>query len=233
MPVYCLAHSLGAKLQTIYMAATQQQYDGIGFLSYNNFGFSQTIQMAKTFAEQLQAQSGRTTDSTVSVDPSSDVLNTIFDFAEQAIGAIGLDFSPRKEDMDRLVQLKYDEELQKKTRLFVFDEDGLDSSRTFVENCQGPGPSLSGLPGNHLTPVYFKLELNDLDLAEEARQMAEEAAGGMTGASFGNEDDLNSLVDEVCDWILGKGPTRGPKWDTDERISREPPRIAGGMDNSR
>lgn len=151
MPVYCLAHSLGAKLQTIYMAATQQQYDGIGFLSYNNFGFSQTIQMAKTFAEQLQAQSGRTTDSTVSVDPSSDVLNTIFDFAEQAIGAIGLDFSPRKEDMDRLVQLKYDEELQKKTRLFVFDEDGLDSSRTFVKNCQGPGPSLSGLPGNHLT----------------------------------------------------------------------------------
>ena len=229
MPVYCLAHSLGAKLQTIYMAATQQQYDGIGFLSYNNFGFSQTIQMAKTFAEQLQAQSGRTTDSTVSVDPSSDVLNTIFDFAEQAIGAIGLDFSPRKEDMDRLVQLKYDNEFQQKTRLFVFDEDGLDSSRSFVENCQGQGPSLSGLPGNHLTPVYFKLGLNDLDLPEEARQIAEEAAGGMTGASFGNEEDLNSLVDEVCNWILGKGPTRGPKW---ERISREPPRIAGSMEDA-
>lgn len=226
LPTYCLAHSLGAKLQTIYMAATQQQYDGVGFLSYNNFGFSQTLQMAKVFAKQLRAQSESAQDRA-----TDEMLNTIFDFAEQAIGVIGIDFSPRKEDMNRLIQLKYDDELQRKTRLFVFDEDALDSSRSFVENCQGEGPSLSGLPGNHLTPVYFKLGLNDLDLPEEAREMAAEATGGITSASFGNEDELNTLVDEVCNWILGKGPSRGPNWEEDVDIPRQPPRIAGGVED--
>jgi hypothetical protein len=68
LPRYALAHSLGAKLLTIYM---QPDFDGVGFLSYNNFGFSQMIGMAKSMAEQLQiAPKGS----------SDDVLNTIFFF---------------------------------------------------------------------------------------------------------------------------------------------------------
>ena len=223
LPTYCLAHSLGAKLATIYIAATGQEYDGVGFLAFNNFGFSQTISMAKQFAEQLQIQQGRSP-----YRPSGrqdELLDTIFSFAEQAIGAIGLDFSPSQVDTDRLIELRYNEEKQKKTRLFVFDDDTLDSSRIFVEDCRGSGPTVQGLPGNHLTPVFFKLRLDDLP--EEARAMAEEAAGGMTGASFGNEQELDALVDEVCDWIKGKSPSRGPNWDNYETAFRGQPRITG------
>ena len=227
LPKYCLAHSLGAKLATIYVAATQLDYDGIGFLAYNNFDFSQTIKMAKQFADAIQAQQGRSYSPGGGVD--SDLLDTIFSFAEQAIGAIGLDFSPSKADTSRLIELRYGDDRQKKTRLFVFDDDTLDSSQSFVEDCRnGSGPSVSGLPGNHLTPVYFKLGLDDVDLPEEARAMAAEAAGGLTGASFGNEQELDSLVEEVCDWIKGKNPSRGPLWDNFDTTPRDRPRIAGG-----
>jgi hypothetical protein len=229
IPTYSLGHSLGCKLQTIYMGATGQDYEGIGFMSFNNFSFGKTIGMARMFAEELQKNGGMG-----GAMPSSpfgaalgneEMLNTIFSFAENAIGAIGLDFSPTAEDTERLIQMKYDDVLQSKTRLFVFDEDNLDNSKEFVDNCTGgPGPSASGLPGGHLSPVYFKLGFDDLeDVPEELKGMAKEAAGGFESASFGDEEALNDLVDEVCAWILGKGPSRGPSWDAAAR--NEPPML--------
>jgi hypothetical protein len=74
---------------------------------------------------------------------------------------------------------RFDDALQQKTRLFVFDEDNLDDSKEFLENCSGgPRLSTSGLPGGHLAPVYFKLGVDDLDLDEmppEAFEMVQEA----------------------------------------------------------
>jgi hypothetical protein len=232
IPTYCLGHSLGCKLQTIYMGATGQDYEGIGFMSFNNFSFGKTISMARMFAQELRNNGGM--GGMGGAMPNSpfgaaigneEMLNTIFSFAENAIGAIGLDFSPNAKDTERLIQMKYDDVLQKKTRLFVFDEDNLDNSKEFVDNCMGgPGPSASGLPGGHLSPVYFKLGFNDLeDVPEDLKDMAKEAAGGFESASFGDEEALNDLVDEVCDWILGKGPSRGPRWDAAAR--NEPPRL--------
>jgi hypothetical protein len=222
LPIYSLSHSLGAKLQTIYISATQQDYDGIGFLAYNNFDFAQTISMAKSFANEIQKQQGRSFSQT---GVNNELLDTIFGFAEQAISAIGLDFSPSKADTSRLIQLRYDEDCQKKTRLFVFDDDTLDSSRSFIEDCQGSGPSASALPGNHLTPVYFQFGLDDLEMTDELKGIAEEA-GGLSGASFGNEHELEALVNEVCGWIKGQGPSREPVWDIFQSGDR--PRIAGG-----
>jgi hypothetical protein len=98
----------------------------------------------------------------------------------------------------------------------VFDDDTLDSTEDFTTACQGLGPSVSELPGTHLTPVYFKFGLEELP--EEARGVARSAMGGIESASFGNEEELNALVDEVCDWILGKGPSRRPQ---------EQPRLTG------
>lgn len=34
----------------------------------------------------------------------------------------------------------------------------------------------------------------------------------LTGSSFGKEQDLEALVDEIGGWIKGEGPTRGPNW---------------------
>lgn len=229
IPTYSLGHSLGCKLQTIYMGATGQDYEGIGFMSFNNFSFGKTISMGRMFAEELRKNSGM--GGAIPNIPfgaalgNEEMLNTFFSFAENAIGAIGLDFSPNAQDTERLIQMKYDDVLQRKTRLFVFDEDNLDNSKEFVDNCKGgPGPSASGLPGGHLSPVYFKLGFDDLeDVPQEMKEMAKEAANGFESASFGDEEKLNDLVDEVCAWILGKGPSRGPNWDAAAR--NEPPML--------
>ena len=101
LPCFALSHSLGCKLQTIYVAATSQDYRGMGFISYNNFGFGQTIQMAKSFASQLRGTFGG---SSGIVDQSEDALNMIFGMAETVFGAVGLDFSPNSKDTERLIQ---------------------------------------------------------------------------------------------------------------------------------
>ena len=226
IPTYCLSHSLGCKLQTIYMGATGQQFDGIGFMSFNNFSFGQTISMARMFAKEIRQNTGSGANPLLD---NEEMLNTIFAFAENVVGAIGVDFSPNAQDTERLIQLRFDDILQRKTRLFVFDEDNLDNSKEFVENCSGgPGPTSSGLPGGHLAPVYFKFSIDDLDLNDlppDAKAMASEAMGGISSASFGDEDALKQLVDEICNWILGKPPSRAPKWESAAR--NEPPRLAG------
>lgn len=226
IPTYCLSHSLGGKLATIYMGATGQQFEGVGFMSFNNFSFAQTISMARMFAETIRKNTNMNRNPFLD---NEELLNTIFSFAENIVAGIGVDFTPNAKDTERLIQLRFDDLLQSKTRLFAFDEDNLDSSKAFMDNCSGgPGPSASGLPGGHLTPVYFKFGLDNLDLGDippEAMGMAKDAMGGFESASFGEEGALNELVDEVCSWILGKPPSRGPKWDAEAR--NELPKLAG------
>ncbi|KAI2491500.1 Protein of unknown function (DUF1350) [Fragilaria crotonensis] len=126
------------------------------------------------------------------------VLNQLFGLAETAVSAIGLDFTPTPEDMRRLLQLKYADGWKPKTRLFCFDDDTLDSTPDFITSC-GSAVSVSCLPGNHLTPVYLQIKLEDYmtELPEEARAMASQAMDGFQGVSFGNEEELNVLVDEM------------------------------------
>ena len=63
------------------------------------------------------------------------MFNSLFDLAEKAIEGFGVDFSPTAAETERLVSLRYNQELQAKTRLFVFDEDTLDSSVEFQAAC--------------------------------------------------------------------------------------------------
>lgn len=209
LPTYCLCHSLGCKLMSIYLAATEQDFEGIGFMSFNNFGFADTIGMAKSFAETM-GMSG-----TGSSQSSTDrMLEQVLNFAATTVSAIGLEFTPSPMDTNRLIRLKFDSDRQAKTRLFSFDDDTLENSFDFVKACEGKGPSVSGLPGTHLTPVFFKLGLDDLP--NEARDLAREATRGVESASFGNEGELNDLVNEIVSWIKGKPPSRAPKWGVEQ-----------------
>lgn len=221
LPTFALSHSLGSKLQTIYVAATAQQYRGMGFISYNNFGFGKTIQMARTFAEQLRGSYGF---DAKTMGKSDEAFDMIFGLAETVLGAVGLEFSPSASDTDRLVSMKFDDELQRKTRLFAMDEDELDSSAAFVQSCDGAGPSTSGVTGTHLTPVYFKLGIDKLP--EEARDMAGEVSG-FQSVSFGDEGNMNELVQEVSNWILGKEPSRPAAWSESATGTTETPRLTG------
>ena len=243
LPVYAVTHSLGGKLACIYTAATAQKWDGMGFISFNNFSFGKTIGMAREFAATIRestGMSGTTTGTGAAGVMTEEALNTIFNFAEMAVSAVGIDFSPTQIDMERLIQMKFTPELQQKTRLFTFDKDKLENSQDFLKACGAAtvdsstgsadqsiwsaGPTVSGLPGTHLTPVFFKLGVDDIP-DEYAREMAREATGGFESASFGDEEELATLVDEVSNWILGKPPSRKPAW------LRERPQIAAAEDS--
>jgi len=201
LPKFYLGHSLGSKLLTISLAATglPEDVEGIGFLNYNNFGFADTITMVKSFAGSMGVGGG-----------NNAMYSQIFDFAEQAVNMSGLDFSPNPDGTNKIVSLKYDVTFQKKTRLFIFDQDDLDSSKDFLNACEGTGPSISNLPGNHLASVYLKFGVDDLDIPDEAKMFTDEVTGGFQSASFGDEDNLNAAVGEVCDWMIGKEPKQLP-----------------------
>lgn len=208
VPVYCLSHSLGGKLVAIHMAATTQDYAGIAFLSFNNFSFGQTVGMAKEFAAEIQSNM---VDSRKPGFIDASTFDQMFSFAEMVVSAIGVDFTPTAEQMDRIVAMKYDEEWQSKTRLVTFDDDKLQNTQSFVKACTGQGPTVSQLPGTHLTPVYFEIGLDQIP-DEQTKSFARQAMGGFEKASFGNEEELQYLVDEICDWIFGKPPSRQPVW---------------------
>lgn len=217
LPTYCLAHSLGCKLASIYIAATGHEFDGVGFMCFNNFGFRSTIAMARELTERLGslAENGRPLGS-FSRDQTREIFNRVFGLAEATVSAIGLDFTPTPRDTERLIQLKFDANQVRKTRLFTFDDDTMENTQDFINACSGEGPEVSGLPGNHLTPVFFKLGVDQLP--EEMRDMARDSMGGIESASFGSEEELDTIVTEVCDWILGKGPSRPPKWQREQPL---------------
>jgi hypothetical protein len=49
--------------------------------------------------------------------------------------------------------------------------------------------------------------------------MVREAVGGYQSVSFGNEEQLDALVTELCGFILGGGPpTRPAKWQRDRPL---------------
>jgi hypothetical protein len=195
-------------LASIYLAATGQDFEGVGLIAYNNFGFANTIGMAREFADEL----GKATGAGERMRPGA--VNQFFSLAETVLGSLNFDFTPSPTETDQIISLKWDPARQKKTRLFVFDNDNLDSSDSFLQACRTADDSsgdvtVSGLPGSHLTPVYFQLGLDSLP--EEARAMAGGSLGDFQNVSFGDDAELNLLVDEVVGFILGKEPTRQPK----------------------
>eukprot|EP00581_Thalassiosira_minuscula_P017406 CAMPEP_0183731660 /NCGR_PEP_ID=MMETSP0737-20130205/36079_1 /TAXON_ID=385413 /ORGANISM="Thalassiosira miniscula, Strain CCMP1093" /LENGTH=434 /DNA_ID=CAMNT_0025964449 /DNA_START=202 /DNA_END=1506 /DNA_ORIENTATION=+ len=216
LPKYAIGHSLGAKLHSIGVAATGigEELSGVGFVSYNNFGFAETITMARSFANELQVGNQFVAGANMPFD-------ALFDLAGMAVSAVGLEFTPSPLDMDRILKTKFDSSVLAKTRMFQFENDDLDSTRRFIECFEEDTavPTVSYLPGTHLTPVYLKLGVDDLP--DEARDVASQVTGGFKNASFGDEDALDTLVEEVTDWMLGKSPN-------DKRDRQK--QIAGAVD---
>jgi hypothetical protein len=226
LPKYAIGHSLGCKLHSIGVAATgiSDELSGMGFISFNNFGFAETITMARSFAKEMQLGGGG-----FQSGPSAP-FDALFDLASMAIGAVGLEFTPSPEDLDRIIKSKFNDKVLKKIRLFKFDDDNLDSSARFIQCFEGVDngeedkkPSITNLPGTHLTPIYLRLGLDDLDLPEEAREMTGAVTGGFQNASFGDEALLDALVEEVSNWMLGKPPSN-PKRSSGKKL------IAGVVD---
>lgn len=193
VPVFSLSHSLGAKLTCIYFAATEQSVDGVGYIAFNNYSFSKTLSMVTDYAKLIGDGS-----SSSQPDALKDTLQTLFNFAELAVNAAGLEFSPSPSDTERIIQQKYP--FASKTSVFTFLDDNLDDTTSFVDSV-GDFVRTKQLPGTHLTPVYFKFSVDDLP--EEAQTIMAESSD-FQNVSFGDEDELESLVESVKNWILGK-----------------------------
>lgn len=243
IPKYCLSHSLGSKLQLISMAASSSSlpYDarGIGLMAYNNFGVAGSLGMAKTLLGEFQ--SSRVADA-FGTPPNANnaALDTIFGLAETALNMSGLEFTPSPSQMEELVRRKITADL---VRVFRFDDDQLDSAASLRRSCADAPQSLqvAGLPGSHLTPVFLAIGLDDLDFDESLKDVvATQLSDGLRGASFGSEEDLDGLVDELYNWVVGKPVTRAPRWTTEEQEDttrtgnnnnspRGPPRAIAGQ----
>ena len=55
----------------------------------------------------------------------------------------------------------------------------------------------------------------------EAKGMASQVTGGFQNVSYGNEESLDLLVDEVYNWMIGREPS-------DRRVGKK--QIAGTID---
>lgn len=231
IPKFFLGHSLGSKLFTISTAAMNdilgKELSGVGLISFNNFGFIETTKQVRTFTDNINVPN-------FSSKQTTKMIDSILDIAEQAVTMSGIEFSPSpKQTTERIIHEKYDSLLTSKTRLFVFDDDDLDSSYDFYKAVQCPDLiSVSGLPGNHLSPNYIKIDLDDIDIPLEAQNLGVDAtstsAAGTTAGtttlqsiSYGDERNLSTLVDEVSSWIMGQGPTRGPLWWEEEEKKKK------------
>jgi Protein of unknown function (DUF1350) len=229
LPTYLLTHSLGGKLASLYIAATSQSFDGVGMMSFNNFGLSETVRMAQEFAKAMQQQSASSTASGESFDRSSqtvqdNVMEQMFSFAETVLGVMGIEFQPTPQQTYQVLRQKYATAFGQNTRLFSFEDDQLDNTKEFVEACQGDNDFqmateslVSTLPGDHLTPVYVSFDLDDIfengegldeDTKADLRDLAVNSMDGFQGASFGNRENLDRLVQEIAQWILY--PDAGP-----------------------
>ncbi len=158
LPKYAIGHSLGAKLHSIGIAATGigDELSGMGFVAYNNFGFAETITMARSFMKELQPQQQW------GGNGPSTPFDALFDLAGMAVSAVGLEFTPSPMEMDTILRTKFDDKVVKKMRLFRFEDDDLDSTDRFMEcfvSKDENSPSVSDLPGTHLTVsivlIYF------------------------------------------------------------------------------
>lgn len=223
LQTFLLCHSLGCKLASLYVAATDFEFDGMGFISFNNFGFGRTISMVKDFASTLSSSMGGGANPFAGGmgsafgrdDTTKQILNQVFDFAESAISTIGIEFTPSPQETERLFEIRWNEERQRKTRFFSFDKDTLHDTERISELLGRQTVDVSQLEGNHLTPVFYRLGLDQLDIPPEAEGYVRDAIGGIQSASFGDEAELDALVSEVCNWILGKEPSVRPKWQQD------------------
>ena len=208
IPKYALCHSLGAKLQLIFMAATNFHLDlkGIGIMAFNNFGLTDSIKMTQSFLN-INSKDGKYNTNKA----GSPMLDTIFQFAEQAINTIGIEFTPSPSQMNTLLQMKFTTEMQQKCRLFTFESDDLDSTPSLLECDKKSNNSndleVSNLVGTHLSPVYLEYNLDDLDIEEDMKNAMGQFTNNIQQISWGDERYLNVLIEEIHGWINGNPPS--------------------------
>ncbi|KAL7548961.1 hypothetical protein ACHAWF_012232 [Thalassiosira exigua] len=176
LPKYAIGHSGGAKMHAIGIATTDigKILSGVGLMGYNDFSMAETVSSAMTFTMEMGVGG--------SSESSATQPTFLFNLASMAASALGLEFKPSPSEVDQMLQTGFSEDHQKKTMLFQFQTDDFDSTPKFMANfvANEAGPSVSIVPGTHMTPTFMACERTTIS----------------------DEDDLNSLLNEVSSWML-------------------------------
>lgn len=164
-------------------------------VAFNNATAADSVRLLEKFARELLKKRAR---SAAGGEGKGKAADDAFDgfmrnlpaltaLAERAAAAAGLTFVPSPEETLEGTRRRFD---SPKVRLVRFRDDDLDQNaeleaalrKRFEMTSRGPAPlSVSELPGNHLTPVCFKLDRATLsppfgDLGKKFLSMGDEEA---------------------------------------------------------
>ncbi len=108
------------------------ELSGVGCMSCNNFGFGETIAMERSFVGEMRV-SGMGSPFLLSSSMITTPFDALFDLAGMAVLAVGLEFTPSPDYMDKILRSKFDKDVMKKIRMFCFDNDDFDSTKRFLD----------------------------------------------------------------------------------------------------
>jgi hypothetical protein len=191
MPVFGMGHSLGAKLQLLLHrtdAAGSPPFKAqrIALMAYNNYDVTDSLRMLETFAGAFSARGAGGVDSAV--------IKGLLKVVETVTATIGLRFSPAGPELR--AQVRESRGPDTPVAAFRFATDTLDCSESLAEDVP---IAVVELPGDHLTPVFLRLDLR--------------GTSGVAAASFasaapkwevGEEKGLQGLVEALDRWLTGR-----------------------------
>lgn len=180
------------------------------FVAFNNATAADSVRLLEKFARELLKKRARGTGGGGGGEGKDKAANDAFEgfmrnlptltaLAERAAAAAGLVFVPSPEDTLEGTRRRFD---SPKVRLVRFRDDDLDQNteleaalrKRFEMTTRGPAPlTVSELPGNHLTPVYFKLDGAKLS----------PPFGELGGLSVGDEEAVKRLAEEGVKFLKG------------------------------
>eukprot|EP00873_Tetraselmis_striata_P021502 jgi/Tetstr1/441766/TSEL_003130.t1 len=170
------------------------------FVSFNNFSATDSADLVDSICQELLARTPE-----VATNPQMQMffmgLPRLVRLAAGAANSSGIDFVPSPAETCEMVRSRYD---VPRTRVVKFAEDKIDQSAVLEQlvgaPCNGGTVSRADLDGNHLSPVFVRLE---------ARKLSGEAAGfasqfGMNSElRLGDEQGAQALAMDIVSFIKG------------------------------
>ena len=222
-PVFAAGHSLGCKLQLITgfggtskpgrggegasadVDAAGMQRAGHLFVSFNNATAADSVRLLEKFARELikrraETASGGDASTNAAFEGFARNFPNLTALAERAASAAGLDFTPSPEETVDGARRRF---VSPKVKLVTFEDDDLDQNedleaalrKRYETLVAGEAPvERVTLPGNHLTPVFFRFDGAKLS----------PAFGTLGGLRVGDEEAVKKLAEEGVKFLTGR-----------------------------
>ena len=185
--------------------AAGMQRAGHLFVSFNNATAADSVRLLEKFARELikrraETASGGDASTNAAFEGFARNLPNLTALAERAASAAGLDFTPSPEETVDGARRRF---VSPKVKLVTFEDDDLDQNedleaalrKRYETLVAGEAPvERVTLPGNHLTPVFFRFDGAKLS----------PAFGTLGGLRVGDEEAVKKLAEEGVKFLTGR-----------------------------